>query len=176
MQGFCWIIFLYRIIVLYCYSNNPNGFSFYLYSQVFLVIFLGIHCIVQPYKKKVHNIIDALVLFNLSLINALALTSEYFKSEYFVENSSYQNPSFVSKINCIADSLRIILLYAPIVALFVVVTAKVVVKVKGLWQTYRWNGTQVDVNDILDYSRSIDENSTLPLQQNSDYGSTRKYL
>lgn len=124
-----------------------------------------------------HNTVDALVFFNLSLINALALISEYSKSQYYVENLSFRKGlSVYSSINFISDSLQIILIYAPIVVLFMIATAKVVHRVKELWYTYKRNDTHVDVNDVLDYSRNINEDSTLQWQQSSDYGSIGKQL
>uniref|UniRef100_A0A1X7UBR7 Right handed beta helix domain-containing protein n=1 Tax=Amphimedon queenslandica TaxID=400682 RepID=A0A1X7UBR7_AMPQE len=67
---FAGLYFIYRVIVQLTYY-----FPFYIEESFamegFLVIFLILHAAIQPYQKKIHNIVDALLLGNLVIINGI---------------------------------------------------------------------------------------------------------
>ena len=67
---FAGLYFIYRLIVQLTYY-----FPFYIEESFamegFLVIFLILHAAIQPYQKKIHNIVDALLLGNLVIINGI---------------------------------------------------------------------------------------------------------
>ena len=67
---FAGLYFIYRVIVQLTYY-----FPFYIEESFamegFLVIFLILHAAIQPYQDKIHNIIDALLLGNLVIINGI---------------------------------------------------------------------------------------------------------
>ena len=152
---FAGLYFVYRIIILICYSINPHGYEFYVYSQIFLIIFLGIHCIIQPYKERLHNILDSLLFFNLCLINALVLVSE-------------QLP-YLSHALLLVSSIQLVLMYTPMAVLFGWFSVKAYRYFKNMWLRKK-NTLEVSVNDVVDYNRSLSEDYTHSI---GSYGSIR---
>lgn len=67
---FAGMYFVYRIIVQLCYYV-PNYIESEFVMETLLIIFLLLHTIVQPYQERLHNIIDALLLSNLVVINGI---------------------------------------------------------------------------------------------------------
>ena len=152
---FAGLYFVYRIIILICYSINPHGYEFYVYSQIFLIIFLGIHCIIQPYKERLHNILDSLVFFNLCLINALVLVSE-------------QLP-YLSHALLLVSSIQLVLIYTPMAVLFGWSSVKAYRHFKNMWLRKK-HTLEVAVTDVVDYNRSLSEDYAHSI---GSYGSIR---
>ena len=70
---FAGLYFFYRAIVLAAYAYCRRLLQFYSVVQLQLILVLAVHAIFQPYKKKNHNIIDALLFTNLAIINGITL-------------------------------------------------------------------------------------------------------
>ena len=70
---FAGLYFLYRAIILAAYAYSGTVFQFYSAVQLLVILALSIHAICQPYEKRKHNIIDALLFTNLAVINAITL-------------------------------------------------------------------------------------------------------
>ena len=73
LRFFAGLYFLYRAIILGLYAYSPTLLIFYGSVQVQLTLLLAVHAIFQPYKKRIHNIIDLLILTNLAIINSITL-------------------------------------------------------------------------------------------------------
>lgn len=73
MRWFAGMYFLYRTIILVLLITSSDTLQYYFYVQVVLIIFFTLHSIFQPFVKTKHNIIGALCLFNLVLINYLTI-------------------------------------------------------------------------------------------------------
>ncbi len=150
---FAGLYFVYRIIILVCFSIDPSRTGFHIYSELALVVFLGIHCVTQPYKKRLHNIIDSLIFLNLGVINGIAVITEQLM-EYATFNT-LKHPFHV--LILIITSLQLILIYLPMVAVigafvrrgYVYMTRKM--KNRSL--------VEVPANDVLDYSRNLGKSS-----------------
>ena len=155
---FAGLYFVYGIIILICYSINPHGYKFYVYSQIFFIIFLGIHCIIQPYKERLHNILDSLVFFNLCLINASVLVSE-------------QIP-YLSHALLLVSSVQLVLIYMPMAVLFGWFSVKSYRHFKNMWLRKKLN-LEVAVNDVVDYNRSLSEDDMFKSHSIGSYGSIR---
>ncbi len=67
---FSGLYFVYRLILFCILANTSAQISFFL-VEIQLVIILTLHAICQPYKKRLHNVIDTLLFCNLALINAI---------------------------------------------------------------------------------------------------------
>ena len=64
--------FLYRVLAFLTYMYSETV------PQVLLpVLILGIHSILQPYKSWQHNVIDALIFLNITIINCLTITIKF---------------------------------------------------------------------------------------------------
>ena len=70
---FSGLYFLYRAIPLIIFTTSLNLPSYYISLELFLIFILVVHIVIQPYKKRIHNIVDALLFANLASINALSL-------------------------------------------------------------------------------------------------------
>ena len=73
MRFFAGIYFLYRWSILLIHINTATYVEYYTAVTGFLVFILTFHTLCQPYVKRIHNIIDALLFCNLVLINSLSL-------------------------------------------------------------------------------------------------------
>ena len=68
---FAGLLFLWRVILAAIYAFSSNLHEFFLPTETALFFFFTIHAVARPYKKRLFNIIDILMLANLSIINAL---------------------------------------------------------------------------------------------------------
>ncbi len=69
---FAGLYFVYRVLILW--SRIETRLSIiYLMATLQFIVFLLIHTLAWPYKQRIHNIIDALLLANLAIISGLKL-------------------------------------------------------------------------------------------------------
>ena len=113
---FAGLYFLYRAAILSVYAFSKNGTHFYITIEVLLILMLGLHAVVQPYEKKQHNVVDALIFINLAIINAFT-------------TFNYLNPEEKNMLKVIAW-FQMILIYLPIVCL----CCFIVVKISNRWK------------------------------------------
>ena len=113
---FAGLYFLYRVVILSAYAFGKNSTHFYITIEVLLIFMLGLHAVVQPYEKKQHNVVDALIFINLAIINGFT-------------TFNYLNPEEKSMLNVIAW-FQMILIYLPIVCL----SCFIVVKISNRWK------------------------------------------
>ena len=100
---------MYRFITLIIFAFKSDLNTYYSLVQVQFAVILTIHAICQPYKRRCHNIIDALLFANLSAINAITLYNFNLTSDVTVGHTN---------IN-IASTVQVILLYLPVIYLLV---------------------------------------------------------
>ena len=77
LRFFAGLYFLYRWTILLVYMNTTSFSTFYMAVGGIFVLILALHAISQPYIKRTHNIIDAILLTNLVLINGLSFLNYY---------------------------------------------------------------------------------------------------
>ena len=111
VRFFSGLYFLYRIVILATFSIAHSTAQFYIIAQLSLCVFLGIHCAVQPYKKKSHNVIDSIMFLLLVIINACTIFIDVYDIQYR-ENYFFGARS----IKFIFMAVRLILIYLPMVA------------------------------------------------------------
>lgn len=70
---FAGLYFIYRLITLFSFAYFHNLTEFYLTVQAQLILVLAVHTIIQPYKKRWHNVIDGIIFMVLAIINAITL-------------------------------------------------------------------------------------------------------
>ena len=107
LRFFAGLYFLYRLFPFLIFSISRNLADFYTTLTVFFICILCIHAIVQPYKRKVHNIVDFLLLANLAVINALSLLNY---------NKRVQGVKHLLS----AFFIQLFLIYLPLVCLLVI--------------------------------------------------------
>ena len=70
---FAGLYFVYRAILLTQVVFTRNLTQFYASVELGFIIMIVLHATFQPYKQRVHNIVDLLLFFNLALINGITI-------------------------------------------------------------------------------------------------------
>ena len=109
---FAGLYFVFRFTIL---LNLTLSEQLYLVAEMQLVVMLLLSSVCQPYKEKLHNIIDSLLFANLVIINALTTYNNYISHRV--------------KLNSPIDSsysrwLQIFLIYLPLVVFVVSLAIK----------------------------------------------------
>ena len=108
MQFFAGLYFLYQIMVIVSKIYPTTREQTYFYTSLTLAIILAIHSLAQPYKERLHNIIDTLLLTNLLLINSLS---------YYIHLAQlYPDTHFNPKS---AHVIKAILILLPVIVVFI---------------------------------------------------------
>jgi predicted outer membrane repeat protein len=107
---FAGLYFIYRILILASYSITRSTSQFFVIAQFLLLAFIGVHSVVQPYKKQVHNILDSLVFSNLVFINGCTIFLDVYNVESR-ENHFAGGWHFAS----LFVAVQIFLMYIPMV-------------------------------------------------------------
>ena len=121
---FSGLYFLYRAVALAVHVFTDNQTQLFIALEVQFVIMIVLHAAFRPYKKKVHNIIDLLLFFNLALITAITTYNfdNFVGSKSNVVVANYANGVFLLMI------VLVVLLCIPLVFATAVVIRKVLKK------------------------------------------------
>ena len=103
LRFFAGLYFLYRWPILLVYMNTTSLSTFYMTVGWITVLILALHTISQPYIKRAHNIIDALLLTDLVLINNLSFL-KYYRTRLNEKNNS----------TVVSSKLQLVLIYLPL--------------------------------------------------------------
>ncbi len=114
LRFFAGLYFIYRVVILMVFTVSANDLLFSIYSEIVLIVLLGIHATVQPYKESIHNIIDSLIFFNLAIINGCAIIiKEWIKQ--LDEPTSYGSDRSI----LVLSAIQLVLLYMPMIVVLV---------------------------------------------------------
>lgn len=103
LRFFAGLYFLYRWPILLVYMTTTSLSTFYMTVGGITVLILALHTISQPYIKRAHNIIDALLLTDLVLINNLSFLN-YYRTRLNEKNGS----------TVVSSKLQLVLIYLPL--------------------------------------------------------------
>ena len=103
---FAGLYFLYRWTFLLAYICTKNFTIYYPAVGIILIVMLTVHTICQPYVKRVHNVLDALLFANLMLINSLSFYNYH-------KTISHENNTDTITV------IQLILIYLPMVVMVV---------------------------------------------------------
>ena len=148
MRFFAGLYFLYRWTFLIIHWNTGNFSAYYTGIGGILLFMLTLHTICQPYIKRAHNIIDALLFANLVLINSLSLFN-YHKSRS--ERKQYR--ATVS-----AAIVQLVLIYLPLIIMGVyllLILCKHVVKQGCMSQTVTKMFIPERINKLREFVQTI---------------------
>ena len=109
---FSGLYFIYRAIVI-IYMTLPRLERAYILLEFHLLFMLILHAVCQPYKKRLHNVIDALLFGNLALINAITM------------NNFSTSRSIIPLDVSITTWIQIILILLPLLIMLVYLTLKI---------------------------------------------------
>ena len=107
LRFFAGLYFLYRWPILLIYMNTTSFSTFYMVTGGILVVILALHAISQPYIKRAHNIIDALLLTDLVLINGLSFLNYY--------RTRLNEPRHNQDSTVTPARIQLVLIYLPLV-------------------------------------------------------------
>ena len=110
---FSGLYFFYRVAILTPFAFSDSQFQYAITAQLLILVMLGIHSIAHPYKVKVHNVIDSLLLLDLAVINGFTITllKLHAMHIYFLPFIIYT---------------QLLLIYTPIVVLVILGVVKLV--------------------------------------------------
>ena len=157
---FAGLYFLYRLCALLSFTLSNTLTTHYTLTGALLVFMLTIHATFCPYKKRWHNILDAILFCNLIIINTI---THYNYSLLFLKVSS-------SVLVTVMISLQCVLILLPLVYLIAFTIYSIVVKTKPLCTLRCCRSAQQKTKDdsdiilkILDernIKNSTDDNNT----------------
>ena len=125
LRFFAGLYFLYRWPILLIYMNTTSFSTFYMTVGGIFVLILALHAISQPYIKRAHNIIDALLLTDLVLINGLSFLNYY--------RTRLNEPRYNRDSTITPARVQLVLIYLPLVIMgvYTLVTVSKYLKKKG---------------------------------------------
>lgn len=140
------LLFLYRVVLLLGLLVIKQSQLFVLVSIIILLMLL-FHSILQPYKKRWHNIINGFFLANMLAINTISLSINH-----ALVNHDEVTKHFIYSISVIQE----VLICIPIVYILAYATWSIVNSIR---QKYQCTPTIVDYELSLreDHSRSLME-------------------
>ncbi len=108
---FAGLYLIYRVLILTPYSFSNDIFMHTITTALVLLLILGIHSVAQPYKKKIHNVIDSLLFLNLAIINGITLLEVQMAHAISKEHDTLLK--FMAYI-------QVLLIYTPIAAVTII--------------------------------------------------------
>ena len=105
LRFFAGFYFVYRLVILVSWLTPSLLTQRFMLLELFFVLMLLVHALSHPYKKRLHNVLDALIFFNLAVINGIT-----------VYNYHYTKIDFADKLGVnFLINVQIFLTYLPIV-------------------------------------------------------------
>ena len=124
---FAGLYLLHRALVMVMNTTTQTILGRYASVQLVLGIIIALHAVFQPYKRRVHNIVDMLLFFNLAFLNGIAQ----------VTYASYTEEGTVHEENTTImfwTTLELILLLVPLVCVVAYLAKKLLVLL-NVWKT-----------------------------------------
>ena len=153
---FSGLYFLYRFTTLATFAFVNRLTNFYVLVQVQLTAILTLHALCQPYKKRWHNILDALIFMNLSAVNAITLFN-YQLTENLTDEQFKTNVSSI---------VQVILLYLPLLYISVFSLKKLLRKIRHckaslvrVYKQKRNKATRSEISPCHEFSGSFSLNA-----------------
>ena len=153
---FSGIYFLYRLVILLIRVCSPNLTSFYIITELFLVIFLIFHSSVQPYQKRWHNVLDTIIFGNLVIVNIISLF-------VYTQSTSHDKLSFS---NTCQNGVQIILIYWP---MFYILVYAIIACLKKYCKRFNFLSKLFDIKS--DYALEDEMPARLLANSSDSYGS-----
>ena len=163
---FAGLYFVYRITILLTFTISANSVLFNVYSAIVIVLWLGIHSTVQPYKERLHNTIDSLVFFNLALINGCVVIAKEWAA-------LVEDPNLIATGTrmLLLNIIQLLLLYAPMVAVLAYLVWLGCAYIRRKSRSTGMTGGFIEVEDILEHDS--DHSHLLTRSDGSEESSSR---
>lgn len=129
LRFFAGLYFLYKLCIHFCCSYSNNLIQLMAILEAIIFIILGVHATVQPYKERLHNVIDSCLFFNLGFINGINIYTNYI--------AVYQD--IRADVVIVLCTLQMTLIYLPVIGVLCWCIRKMVKK--RLHQQYQVSQT-----------------------------------
>lgn len=111
LRFFAGVYFAYRLVISSVIAFGSSTTEIDAASEYTLLIFLGIHAIAQPYKNSCHNMIDAALFLNLTLINGLKISMDVYMQKNYKTDAFDIMISNAEALFC----MQLLLIYTPLI-------------------------------------------------------------
>lgn len=135
------LYFLYRFIILVCFTASKRPIEFYTLLEVQLIIIVLLHAISQPYYRQWHNILDVSLLSLLATINIMTIYN--YHTLLSIEGERSTN---IINIVSIAQTA---LAYIPLVCLIIFCGTKIMLKTREHCTMQKEHGLENELEDTL---------------------------
>ena len=154
LRFFAGLYFVYRLFILISVVLPSLLTQRFMLLELCFVSMLLIHALFQPYKVRRHNVFDALIFFNLAVINGIT-----------VYNYHYTKLDFAEKIGVNAlINIQVCLAYLPIAYFTVYTVVCLIKKIKG-YSKFTDSRLGIQIKELMQPSESVEE---LPLRLESN--------
>ena len=146
LRFFAGLYFVYRLFILVSVVLPSLLTQQFMLLELCFVLMLLMHALFQPYKAKLHNIIDALIFFNLAVINGIT-----------VYNYHYTKLDFAEKIGVnTLINIQVFLAYLPMVYFTLYTLVCLIYKVRG-YSKLENSRLGIQLKEFMQYSGSHEE-------------------
>ena len=150
LRFFAGLYFVYCLFILILVVLPTLLTQRFMLLEFCFVLMLLIHALFQPYKARTHNIFDALIFFNLAVINGIT-----------VYNYHYTKLDFAAKIGVnTLINIQVFLVYLPIVYFILYTLVCLIKKIKG-YPKFKNSRLGIQLTKFMRSSESVEE---LPLR------------
>ena len=104
---FAGLYFIYRWIFIFANSISITLGHFYFAAEIILALILTIHSMMQPYRRRWHNLIDTLLFADLLIINTFSACIYYFTRS--------TERDFNNNFLAVLGSIQLVFIYLPVV-------------------------------------------------------------
>ena len=115
---FAGLLFLWRLILTAIFALSSNLREFFLLTEIALLCFFTIHAVARPYKQRLYNMIDVVMLGNMAVINLIT---------WYISGSYFSKDSIVA-----ANAIKIVLMYIPIISVSVFIIYRLLRKCNAI--------------------------------------------
>ena len=146
LRFFAGLYFVYRLMLLTSWIIPSLLTQQFMLLELLFVFMLLVHSVFQPYKKRWHNVLDALIFFILSVINGIT-----------VYNYHYSKLGFADKIGVnVLVHIQIFLAYLPLVYFVIFTVYSLVNKIKNI-RKLKTSSLTIQLQQLMKRSESDDE-------------------
>ena len=146
LRFFAGLYFVYRLALLGSWLIPSLLTQHFMLLELFFVSMLLVHSIFQPYKKRVHNILDSFIFFNLSVINGITVYNYY-----------YVNIDLTHKTGTnVLIHIQAFLAYLPLAYFVIFIITSISDKIKNVHK-FKTSSMSIQLNRLMRKSGSDDE-------------------
>ena len=146
LRFFAGLYFVYRLLILVSVVLPSLLTQRFMLLELCFVLMLLIHAIFQPYKERLHNVLDALIFFNLAVINGITVYNYHYTKIDFAEKIGV-NPLI---------NIQVFLVYLPMVYFVLYTLVCLIDKIRG-YRKLKTSRLGIQLKQLMQKSGSAEE-------------------